>query len=1191
MFLKRVELHGFKTFASRTSLDFAHGVTAVVGPNGSGKSNLTDAIRWALGESNLRHVRCRGADDLIFAGARGRGARPGGRAAMNMAEVQLTFDNTGGWLPVEYAEVRVGRRAYRGGDGEYLLNGARVRLRDITDLLGRAAVTAGGQLVIGQGLIDAILSMRPEERRVVVESLAGLRYYYSRRDEAEARLGAAEENLRQVDAMIAAAGPHVALLREQARAAGQYDAVERELRDVLILHHARAYADALARRGRCARALDATQAEARVGSEAVTLVEEQLTAAKESAKDLGRAAASVRGEIEGAHAEREAAERELAVCRARLDAAEERGAELRSSADLPRSRRDGAREAHDRLVDDAAAAGDELAGLRGRTPAVSSALESAASDLKSAENLIRKVTAHKREIEKREAAAAADLAAIEREHERARREADVLAEEVSAGARMVTTLEQQLDREQAERQAALARLAGCRGSAADAHRLAAESADRHSSAARACLVAEQDAAALRARMEGIRAWLSAINPGEDRGSPAMMLHAPLHLELALAAALGPVATARLTGPDLSPAQAAEMLDGGERCILFHGRAALSPLQQNAVEARLSTGATDQPELVGWGDRLARIDGSEEARAPLTRILSTVLIVADLEAAWRAHRLLAQEQNRAGSQVVLATLTGEVISAAGLLHRPATEGAAALGQARELRQIAGEYRVAEAVLATARGIADEAREQAERAALDAEHALQAVREAQQGCDTSTRRVESTEHAVSAARRDAQRSAHQLHKLGETADEREVRRRDAQAGLDRARREAAAVALEEAASAGQVACARAAERSGLTAQAQHAAALSLAAERAANASRRLQAARAQMQQLEDDARGRQEEIERIEAESSHLRQRTEAMNAGSARAVKRLDDLQAHLRPIERRLDETEAAIGNLEAHLAVLRAEAGAALSARASAELALQQADHDLQSTVTLIRNDLVIEPADLPAPGPDSAGLQSRIRTLRARLTALGPVNARAPEDLAIASERQQFLQAQAGDLRDGIARLRVLIADANTTVRERFAATVGELDTQFQIYLQRLFDGGRGELTALYGDTGLPGGLEIYAQPPGKRTRELALLSGGERALVGLALVFAMLAVRPVPFCVLDEAEAALDEANTLRVGEILRSLSTLTQFIVVTHNRGTMRFADALYGVTMAETGVSQVAGLRLDEIDAMHRQRAG
>jgi chromosome segregation protein len=259
--------------------------------------------------------------------------------------------------------------------------------------------------------------------------------------------------------------------------------------------------------------------------------------------------------------------------------------------------------------------------------------------------------------------------------------------------------------------------------------------------------------------------------------------------------------------------------------------------------------------------------------------------------------------------------------------------------------------------------------------------------------------------------------------------------------------------------------------------------------------------------------------------------------------------------------------------------------------LALQRADHEVENVTAGLQADLAREPVDLPPPVPPPPGLQGRVRALRGQLAAFGPVNARAPEDYAAARERQEFLQAQAHDLREGMARLRGLIAEANATVRERFGSVAAELDTQFRLYLQRLFGGGKGELTALYDEAGLPSGLEIAVQPPGKRTSELALLSGGERALVGLALVFAMLAVRPVPFCVLDEAEAALDEANTLRVGEILRALSARTQFIVITHNRGTMSHADALYGVTMAETGISQVASLRLDEVEAVRRSRAG
>jgi chromosome segregation protein len=344
------------------------------------------------------------------------------------------------------------------------------------------------------------------------------------------------------------------------------------------------------------------------------------------------------------------------------------------------------------------------------------------------------------------------------------------------------------------------------------------------------------------------------------------------------------------------------------------------------------------------------------------------------------------------------------------------------------------------------------------------------------------------------------------------------------------------------------------------------------------------------LDGDLQARRADVARLENEADSLRAREDELMARASEAEQRLRSLHGQLRPKEAELATLEERAAQLESRLASLRAELTQAASGHETAALALQRAEHEVQSIKASLEADLALDPVDLPPPAPPPAGLQGRVKALRAQLAAFGPVNARAPADLAAAAERQEFLETQATDLREGIARLRRLIADANATVRERFSTVAGELDAQFRLYVQQLFGGGRGELTALYDTEGLPSGLDIAVQPPGKKTRELALLSGGERALVGLALVFAMLAVRPVPFCVLDEAEATLDEANTLRVGDILRALSARTQFIVITHNRGTMSRADALYGVTMAESGISQVAGLRLEEVEAV-RRRAG
>jgi len=327
MFLKRLDIQGFKTFATRTIFDFGPGVSAIVGPNGSGKSNIADAVRWALGEQNPRSVRCRHGEDVIFAGS----AR---RAPVGMAEVSLTFDNASGWLPIEFAEVAITRRAYRSGENEYLLNGARVRLRDVADLLRRASLEAGGHVVVGQGVVDAVLSQRAEERRALVESLAGLRHYYVRRDEAESRLRATETNLESIRAVIAENEPLLTTLAQQAEVARSYMQAREELQEALRMayaHHRRAL---IGRRDEAR-----TRAEAAGDDEARHAMEARdagalLTAATAAEQAAAAEVARLEGEVRRAEAARAEAERDLAVARARAEGGRRQGADI--EADLQR---------------------------------------------------------------------------------------------------------------------------------------------------------------------------------------------------------------------------------------------------------------------------------------------------------------------------------------------------------------------------------------------------------------------------------------------------------------------------------------------------------------------------------------------------------------------------------------------------------------------------------------------------------------------------------------------------------------------------------------------------------------------------------------------------------------------------------------------------------------------------------------
>jgi len=341
---------------------------------------------------------------------------------------------------------------------------------------------------------------------------------------------------------------------------------------------------------------------------------------------------------------------------------------------------------------------------------------------------------------------------------------------------------------------------------------------------------------------------------------------------------------------------------------------------------------------------------------------------------------------------------------------------------------------------------------------------------------------------------------------------------------------------------------------------------------------------------DLQSREEQTQRAAAELLAFSPTLAALGAREAAASAVVAELEARLQPLKAQLDIQLLHHQSVRATVVLAEEQAACCARERERCRTDMDRAGRDLEVLQAQVAATLGCGIEELPLEGPPS-GAQARIRILQDRMACFGHINGCAVDDYAAVAERLTFLQTQSSDLHAGVARLRGIIAEANTTVRDRFAATVAELDQHFTRYFTRLFAGGQCKLLASYDGCGLPSGMEVQAQPPGKRTRDMALLSGGERALVALALLFAMLEVRPVPFCLLDEVEASLDESNTDRYGAILRELSLHTQFILITHNRGAMLHADRLYGVTMGETGVSFVVGLDLARLRDEEKEIAG
>ncbi|MGN6564533.1 MAG: chromosome segregation protein SMC [Thermomicrobiales bacterium] len=1187
--LKRLELQGFKSFASRTVFDLAEGVTAVIGPNGSGKSNFSDAVRWVLGEQSNTALRGRRGEDVIFAGG-------GGRAALGMAEAIMTLDNTGGELPLEFSEVTIARRIFRDGDTQYLINGGRVRLRDV---LAVTAPLGQSYTVIGQGLVDAALSARPEERRGLFEHAAGITPFRIKRAEAERRLAETEANCARLLDLRAELEPRLKSLERAAKGAQEWN----ELRERLRGMQQRLYADLWREAAAALAAAEAAENEARTARDTASARIAELTAAAEETREATERQAKERRAL----AEQQAAiarwleplRRELAVDEERLAAARRRLADTRDRAASLAARRE-------TLAADVTAGERDLAALETALTEARQAAEAAERDLAGAEQQRAALARRERDLAaatasgerdrlamlRRRAASEERRAALVRDRERAGTETAAAGERLAALVADLAALDTALRQNTACREEAAQA-----EQAASAATAAAVTAERE--AATAATAAERRVTELRARLDGlqklaasgegfytgVRAVLAASHAGQlvgIIGPVAQAIEAPADLETAIEVALG----GHLQ--DLI----AERWADAEAAIAFlkdrrAGRATFQPLDSLRLPR---DGGRDRPAsgpgVLGVAADLVRY---EERFAALARgLLGRTLVVEDLAATRQA---LA----RIGGGWSIVTRAGEIARASGAV----TGGSAArdsglLARARALRELPRQLTAAEgAVVAATEALGERTT------------AVRTAREAQAQCERQVRDLA----------RDGDDLRHRLARL-------EHDRRAAEDAAAARERQAAALAHDEAALDTELA-ANAAQETDLAArlarleQERATAEEELRALDATGAAERprLTALRADAARLEEQRRGQRRQIEAGQGQLVALDREAGALAGGATTAEREERELLAAIAARQQALTATEQEAEAVAARLAPLDAALAAASRAEAEASAALGRANEealrresalgtravetarrraDFDALARRVREDLETDdPAALftapaePLPAEERATLTGQVERLAARLRRIGPPNPEIVAEWESEAARWRSLTDGLSDVESAARSLRGVLAELDQTMAERFTATFERVATEFQETFTDLFGGGAARLVlAAPSDDGADGGasaggVEIIAQPPGKRLQALSLLSGGERALTASALLFAILRVNPSPFCVLDEVDAALDESNVVRFRERLKRLADRTQFVVITHNRGTIEGADTLYGITMGPDGVSRALSLRLND----------
>ena len=1202
--LREVRLSGFKTFADKTTIAFTPGITAIVGPNGSGKSNIVDALRWALGEAG-RGIRSKRVDEVIFAGSEKR-------RQLGLAEVSLSIANDDGLFDLPFTEIEIARRADRGGGQEYLLNRERVRLRDLNELLDGAGLAENGLLFIGQGAVDQALSLRAEERRALVEEFAGTARHERRRARAESEMKEATENRARVEEILAALRPQERRLATLARQEAGRDELLSEAVDRIATLGAQRAGWFATRRIQSRTRLSEVSAELATVREALRSADGEAQVRRVRLAEARLALEAARQQLEAARTAREAAERN----RARSDAeaaAVERDTE-RLSAEVAAAEREvfaveqiratpapaadaEAAAALELLDADLAAARRELRALSGE----------GSSEAASGQSLLRAERSRSSELAETEARilrSEAELEAVD---------ADRSAEELIAAtgrrdtaAAAYTEAAGRLERATAAATAAEAAeakaraLVGDRDSAARAAEAESATLQGRLSALEARRTALQERALARAaRAIGGRSLLAGVEIREEGRS-------------AVLAALGALARGFIV--DRS---GATLLDDEQGALLIEG------VKQAAI--------ADHPTLPRLsGEILNDPDGV------LQRILAGVAVAPSV-----ASALDALQDLPAGGLIV--TRGGAVIRAGGLVTRE-TESEDALLDT-ETARLAGELERRSAASAALRAEADaEGGRLAEaiKGALTSRAADLAARSAMRSA--ADLRAEAERELAGATRKSADRET-RLQQLSETLRDLRARRDQLQASAQGATSSSGAAQewqdriRELTERRGAVSAAVEADRQALRtweiARARGDASVAAATARIARAAEErgaLESRSAALQVERSDLVGRSEaaqvavtERERLVQTLAEQQEAIERESAADEERKRTLRSREAHLdealRPLERDAQglefEYERLIEELSGDLAAFgrrladdaRIAAGIPAHLRASvAEPTEGELTDAAGSDGNAAREAIAREQAVAllehwgAAAGHGSASTPSapdpeEIRTLERLRRKIGPLDA-GGASVAIEHrelrDRLESLEAQTVDLDGAIAKASELMNELDTLVESTFAEQFTALQTSFSANFQLLFGGGDAQLRLAAEDGVRRPGVEIDARPPLKRRQQLSLLSGGERALTGVALLLGMLAVRPLPFVVLDEVDAALDEANVTRFGDAIRELSERTQVIVITHNRGTVEVADSLWGVTAGEDAASRVFGLRLDEAkkiaDAARAERA-
>ena len=1181
MVFKELEVQGFKSFPDKVKITFDAGVTGVVGPNGSGKSNLSDAVRWVLGETSSRQLRAAGKmEDVIFGGTRRR-------SAMGFASVRLTLDNTGHTLDVDADEVTIGRKYYRSGDSEYTINGQVCRLRDVYELLLDTGIGRDGYSVIGQGRIAEIVAAKSSERREIFEEACGIAKYRYRKTEAERRLAAAGENLERLRDILGELESRVGPLEKESAKAQKFLELSEQRKTLEVtlwtdsVHRARDTVRQQVRDYETAQAdyerFDGEAKAAEQEAEEIRMQAQQLTIAVER---LNGDIRSITEQISGSDSRIAVLENDIlrneesiASLRSEIEAGEQDGAE--ADAALQRHRAVAAKmEAEgEKLAAEIDALNAELTKL-----ADASNASGARKDTLRAE--ITDLTAKRTEAQVAQAAA-------EAAEETARQRLPALEQAVQEGTDQWETARQDLtdtiryremltenEKQLANVRSGLELKLKNRKAALDEADTAEQRLGRELDAARQRLSVLRE---LEKNMDGyqnsVKAVMRAAGARRLRGiigPVSAILKVEPGCEVAVETALG-AALQNIVVENEAAAKAAIALLRSDNA----GRATFLPLdtvQPGVFRGRLSGTARLASSLVQADARYDNI---------VSNLLGRIIVVEDINEASRVAR-----DNGFRSRVV--TMDGQVINAGGSFTGGSVQRSAGLFTRKQEME---ELRIRAAKLQkdclAAQEKTDQCKEQVD--ALQAELTATASEQITAANDRVRAEAEQKRLEAAAAQLETARNARR-----QEIDTLQAALADSRAKAEDAAKLQAELTAKIDRRTAEMSRIAEGDDSFLTRQ--NALAQDLSAKRLEQVTRQKDAelAYSQIAALEQRARDAAARRTSLEESVAALAARSDACRAEIADIRQTRADSQTTIAQKEAEIREaTQKRLARQQAETETLARARTAADSreemSREMARLAERKAaaESEYDQTVAKLWDEyqlsvsqaeaLCVEFDSLPA-------LRAQVADLRGKIRALGSVNVSAIEEYKEVKARYDALVTQVTDVEESRNELSRMISKLSAQMREIFTDSFRAINENFGRVFAELFGGGEASLMLEDESNVLSSGIGIRVAPPGKVIKNLEALSGGEQALVAISIYFAILAVNPAPFCILDEIEAALDDANVVRFAQYLRRVSDKTQFIVITHRRGTMEAANVLYGVTMQEDGVSKLLKLDLEQVDA-------